>query len=103
MIRRPARACQLNQTTGHSYTATVAAVGVRFIGPVAGLDKSGPYDLGATRLSLRSRPVCTNPLWFDLAAEGGIFRYSFSFFPAELGLKQFATACESDTVLRQAS
>jgi len=60
----------LNQTTGHSYTATVAAVGVRFIAPVAGLDKSSPYDLGATRLSLRSRPVCANPLWFDLVFNG---------------------------------
>src|SRR5713101_2067900 len=38
-----------------------------------------------------------------LPAGDGIFRYSFSFFPAELGLKQFATSCESDTVLRQAS
>src|SRR5918996_5495357 len=34
----------LNQSTGHSYTATVAHVGVRFIGPTKGLDKSSPYE-----------------------------------------------------------
>jgi len=60
----------LNQTTGHSYTATVAAVGVRFIGPVVGLDKSSPYDLGAARLSLRSRSVCVGQTHLNWKVQG---------------------------------
>lgn len=57
----------LNQTTGHSYTAIVAAVGGRFIGPAAGLDQSSPYELGAAGLSLPRGLICATPVWFDLA------------------------------------
>jgi hypothetical protein len=69
------RSChwKLNRPPGHSYTATRAAVGGRFIGPVAGLDKSSPYDFGVAGLALHGCSICANFVCFDLERYGITF------------------------------
>ena len=57
----------LNRTTEDSYTARGVSVGVRFIGPTRGLDKSSPYSIWPNGSPFPRSPFCANVMWFESA------------------------------------